>query len=293
MLQHPRDCPMRSISSARAMNQPLPSFRSPPVVETAVSVQFQPLKRMSNAHLGLFWDRVRETYPKLQDADPIEPQIERFGAALPRARFPQLRIAATQPAARLRMSSEDGHAMLQLQNGRLVFNWRRLDGGNEYPRWARVEPQFQAALQELKAFTEAEELGAIEPSQWEVTYVNHLVRGREWNTPSDWQEVLPGVIGFTAAVSASGLESMGCHAHFALPDDAGRLHVEVTHGFAGPDEDADELLIVQLTARGGVDENRNLSAGLAYGREVIVRSFVDITGERVRRDIWKQEAAER
>jgi len=274
------------------MDQALPSFRKPPVIETALSVQFQPLKQMSNAHLGLFWNRVRETYPKLQDADPIKPQIERFGDDLPRARFPQLRIAAAHPAARLRMSTEDGHAMLQLQNGRLVFNWRRLDGGKEYPRWTKVEPQFQNALRELEAFAEAEQLGSIEPEQWEVTYVNHLVRGREWNEPSDWREVLPGVIGATTAISGAGLETMGCHAHFALPDDAGRLHVEVTHGFAGPDEDADELLIVQLTARGGIDESRDVSTGLALGHETIVRSFAEITGEGVRREIWEQEAAE-
>lgn len=275
------------------MSQTLPSFRKPPVIETALSVQFQPLKRMSNAHLGLFWTRVRAMYPKLQDADPIEPQIERFGSDLPRARFPQLRIAASHPAARLRMSSEDGHMMLQFQNGRLVFNWRRLDGGREYPRWAHVEPQFQGALRELEVFAEAEQLGPIEPNQWEVTYVNHLVRGREWHDPADWQWVLPGVIGTTNVVSAGKFESTGCHAHFALPDNAGRLHVEVTHGFAGPDEDADELLIVQLTARGGIDESRDVSAGLALGRDAIVSSFVQIAGERVRTEVWEQEATAR
>ncbi|MBX3373899.1 MAG: TIGR04255 family protein [Phycisphaeraceae bacterium] len=272
------------------MDQALPSFRKPPVIETALSVQFRPLKRMSNAHLGLFWSRVRGAYPKLQDADPIEPQIERFGTDVPRVRFPQLRIAASHPPARLRMSSASGHVMLQLQNGRLVFNWRRLDGENEYPRWTRVEPQFQAALRELTAFADAEELGAIEPNQWEVTYVNHLVRGREWNASSEWQAVLPGVIGSTGAVSVGEFESMGCHAHFALPDNAGRLHVEVTHGFAGPDEDADELLIVQLTARGGIDESRDVAAGLALGREAIVRSFGQMAGERVRTEVWEQEA---
>ena len=274
------------------MDKPLPSFRSPPVIETALSVQFEPLKGMSNAHLGLFWDRVRETYPKLQDADPIEPQIERFGNDLPRARFPQLRIAASHPAARLRMSSEDGHAMLQFQNGRMVFNWRRLDGESEYPRWTQVEQQFQQALRELTAFAEAEELGSIKPNHWEVTYVNHLVKGREWQDPADWQDVLPGVIGTTSAASAGVFETMGCHTHFTLPDDAGRLHIELTHGFAGPEEDADELLIVQLTARGGIDESRDVSAGLALGHEAIVRSFAEITGQRVRKEIWRQEATE-
>ena len=274
------------------MSQALPSFRNPPVIETALSVQFKPLKGMSNAYLGLFWDRVRALYPKAQDADPIEPQIERFGTDLPRARFPQLRIAAAHPAARLRMSSEDGHAMLQLQNGRLVFNWRRLDGGEEYPRWTKVEPRFQAALQELEGFAGDEKLGSIEPNQWEVTYVNHLVRGREWRSQADWRELLPGVIGATSAVSAGEFESTGCHSHFVLPGNAGRLHIELTHGFAGPDEDADELLIVQLTARGGIDKSHGLASGLALGREAIVRSFAEITGERVRKEIWGQEATD-
>jgi len=271
------------------MGQRLPSFRKPPVIETALSVQFQPLKGMSNAYLGLFWQRVRETYPKLQDAAPIEPQIERFGSDVPRARFPQLRIAAAHPAARLRMSSEDGHQMLQLQNGRLIFNWRRLDGGQEYPRWTTVEPQFRDAVRELSAFAKDEKLGTIEPNQWEVTYVNHLIHGREWQSQADWPEVLPGIIGAADAVSSGSLESMGFHTRYTLGEDAGRLHIELTHGFDGPDEDADELLVLQLTSRGGVDDSRDLTAGMRLGREAIVRSFAEITGERVRRDVWEQE----
>lgn len=271
------------------MDRALPSFRKPPVVETALSVQFQALRSMSNAHLGLFWNRVRSMYPKLQDADPVEPQIERFGSAIPRQLFPQLRIAASHPAARLRMSSDDGHLMLQLQNGRLVFNWRRLDGENNYPRWTQVLPRFEEALEKLNAFVEHEGLGLLKPTQWEVTYVNHLLRGREWNDPSDWHAVLPGVIGAAASVSAGRFESGGCHAHFVLPNNAGRLFIEVSHAFAGAQEDADELLVVQLTARGGLDESRDVSAGLALGRESIVRSFAEITGPRVRAEVWEQE----
>lgn len=274
------------------MSKPLPSFRKPPVIETALSVQFEPLKAMSNAHLGLFWNRVRTKYPNVQDADPIEPQIERFGDDLPRARFPQFRIAASHPAIRLRMMSEDGHLLLQIQNGRLVFNWRKLDGTNDYPRWTTVEPLFLEAFNELKAFVTENSLGTIEPIQWEVTYVNHLVKGLEWQTQADWSEVIPGVIGTINTVSSGNLETMGCHTHFTLPNHAGRLHIELKHGFAGPDEDADELVIVQLTARGGVDETQDLVAGLSLGREAIVRSFAEITGDRIRREIWEQENTE-
>lgn len=268
----------------------LPSFRTPPVVETAVSVQFKPLKRMSNAYLGLFWNRVRDAYPNLHDADPIEPQIEQFDNDVPRLPFPQFRIATSHPPARLRMASVDGQAMLQLQNGRLVYNWRRLDGSGGYPRWASVEAHFRDAAEKLSIFARDESLGLIEPEQWEVTYVNHLLRGREWVRPSDWPLVLPGVIGATSRVGVGHFESMGCHSHFVLPGNAGRLHVELTHGFTGISEDADEVLIVQLTARGGFDQSRDVASGLALGREAVVRAFEQITGEDVRDRVWGQQA---
>jgi uncharacterized protein (TIGR04255 family) len=275
------------------MGQALPSFRNPPVIETVLSLQFQPLKGMSNAHLGLFWNRVRKDYPVLEDAPPIDPQFERFGADLPRAVFPPFRITMGHQVARLQMSSSDQHMMLQFQNGRLVFNWRRLTQAEEYPRWTELEPRFRNAVLELRGFAESEKLGTVEPNQWEVVYVNHMVKGREWMTPTDWRGLFPGVIGATDTVSCGKFESAGLQARFVLPGNAGRLHIELTHGFAGPEEGAEESLIVQLTARGGIDESSDLWSGLANGHEAIVRTFAEITGERVRREVWKQEVAER
>lgn len=179
--------------------------------------------------------------------------------------------------------------MIQLQNGRLVLNWQRLGGSEEYPRWTSVESEFKAAMSELRAFAAAEHLGTMEPNQWEVTYVNHLARGRDWQTPQDWPKLLPGVVGTTSLVTAGALESIGSRLHCALPGEAGRLHIELTHGYSGPGDDAIELLVLQLTARGGVDATRDLAAGLALGREAIVRSFTEITGIQARLEIWRQE----
>lgn len=271
------------------MDQSLPSFRNPPVIETAVSVQFQPIKGFSNAHLGLFWRELRSEFPKLRDAGPIEPQIEKFGSGRPTARFPMLKVAASQPAARIWMMADDGHTMVQLQNGRLVYNWRRLDDG-EYPRWQQVEPGFQTAFTRLERFLDSEGLGQIEPNQWEVTYVNHLLRGRDWDEPADLPEILPGLIGSTDRVCSASFESVDSHYQFVLPDDAGRLHVELSHGFSGSDEGAPELLVLQLTARGGIEpDGRGLSEGITLGRECVVRTFSEVTGKSVH-ETWEREA---
>ncbi len=274
-----------------SMNEPLPSFKVPPVVETALSVQFKPLPLMSNAHLGLFWREVRDEYPTPRDAGPIEPQVEEFHAeAAKHTRLPKFQIRTVVPPARLQMASRgEGHMMIQVQNGRLVYNWRCLDGGT-YPSWDRVLPGFEDALARFQSFLQDEELGKLEPNQWEVTYVNHLLRGREWESPSDWGGLLPGLIGTASRLESVELETLSGNWHFVLPEKAGRLHVDIVHAFGGAEEDAKEFLVLQLTGRGKVaaEEGTDLVSGLNIGHKAIVRTFATITGERAQA-IWKRE----
>lgn len=272
------------------MDSPLPSFRKPPVVETAISVQFRPLPKFGNAHLGLFWDRERAEFPNKTDADPIEPQMERFGAdALRQPRLPVFRFATSQAAARLQMSSASGETMIQVQNGRLVFNWRRLQGG-EYPRWQTVRPAFDAAVGRFGKFLADEALGEPQLTQWEVTYVNHLVRGREWTRPDMLDRVVPGLVGSGVRPPIGSVESLASNWHHCLPDNRGRLHIDLVHGYLGLEVDSPEVLSLQFTARGGIDsdEGRDLSAGLEFGRMAIVRTFDAITSPEMH-VLWGKE----
>lgn len=262
------------------MAQPLPSYSDPPVVETALSVLFKPIKGFGNAHLGLFWNKMREEFPNVNDAEPIESQEEVFDGH--RQRLPKFRFSTSHQGARLQMEAADGHLMVQLQNGRLAFNWRRLVDG-EYPRWTKVYPKFQGALAKFRDFLKAENLSPIEPTQWEVTDVNKFIRGREWDNITEWADVIPGLIGTATKLHAARLETTGANWHFILPEKAGRLHLDMTHAFAGPESDAPEFLVLQLTARGGMDEEKghNLAWGLGIGHEAIVKAFSEITGEAV------------
>lgn len=265
----------------------LPSFRRPPVVETALSVQFQILERFGNAHLGLFWQLVREDFPERHDADPIEPQLERFGDARELSRLPQLRLVTSHQGARLRMSSADGHEMLQLQNGRLVYNWRRLENG-EYPRWRNVKPVFLSALGKFQSFLESESIDELRPQQWEVTYVNYFERGREWESPCDWPALLPSLLGHADRVSVASFESLGYRSSFVIPEQAGRLHVELNHGLSGPETDSKELLIMKLTARGEITEIEQMESRLSLGRNTIVGAFGEMTGDCAQQ-LWERE----
>lgn len=258
----------------------LPSYKKPPVVETAISVQFEPIKGLTNAHLGLYWSQQRKSFPHVVDAEPIQTQVERFGQDLQkRLRLPTFRVVPAEAAVRLQMISEDDRSMVQVQNGRLVFNWRSM-GDGEYPRWETVRPSFDKSFDSFKAFLLAQDFPCVEPNQWEVTYVNHLVRGRDWAEPSDWPTLLPGVIGAFGNVSMGEVEHDECKLRFVLPENRGRLHVEVFHAYTGPSEEADEIMLLNLTARGGIIDSveNSLGNGLELGHRAIVLTFTEITG---------------
>ena len=56
----------------------LPDFDDPPVVETVLSVQFEPLPLVQAAHLGLLWNEYRAAFPKTDERPALEPVIELF-----------------------------------------------------------------------------------------------------------------------------------------------------------------------------------------------------------------------
>jgi len=268
------------------MSNQLPAFKNPPLVETALSVQFHPIPGFTNGHLGLFWNKIRDQFPTSSDGVPVEPQIERFENSGPSFRAPQFRIAEAKPYARILMQSADKRSMVQLQNGRLIYNWLRPDEA-EYPRWPAVFAHFKKAWEAFEEFATQEKFSKISAIQWEVVYVNHLQKGKEWNTPADWAAVVPGLIGRSIDPDCVELETAASNCHYCLKDNRGRLHVDFTHRCQDIDGENKEILALQLTARGGFDAENGilLEEGMTYGREAIVRSFNSLTGESAQ-NIW-------
>lgn len=171
--------------------------------------------------------------------------------------------------------------MIQVQNGRLHYNWLRR--GTEYPRYEVLRPEFDQLLNRFRLFVKKQGVPELALDQWEVTYVNRIPRGELWQGPLDWTRVFR----LTPAVQVADpleLETQTGSWHFEIKPKRGRLHVELKHGIpmkSGADRLGAELLVLTLTARGpvSVDSASGLSweQGLDCGRECIVRSFYDLT----------------
>jgi len=249
----------------------LPDYENPPVVETILGVQFDRLPGFRSVHLGAFWEILGRTdWPQIADAPPLLQQFERFRGAANWGQL-DLQLMMSQDASqRAQMKNQTGDRMIQVQNGRLHFNWMK-QGEAKYPKYEKVRDGFRDVLGKFTKFVRDLNLGSFCPNQWEVTYLNQIPAGTVWKVPSDW--------GFfrllgTAAIPGD-VESFDGAWHFAIPQDRGRLHVQWQHA-RQPGPTPKDIIVLNLTARGALESANtedSMIAGIDLGRETIVRAF--------------------
>ena len=266
------------------------SHSHPPVVEVAMSVQFDPPSNLTLAHLGAFWATQKENFPKVRATQPIAASNEDFeseGPWLP----PSLRLAfIDEPQCRLQMTSADEQWMCQFQPDRLVVNWRKKS--EDYPRFEKTLERFQASWHRLQEFFADEAISAPEPRLWEVTYVNRIPKGDLWQCPADWPQVFPGLWGNEFS-SADGLSLRGLRGQWVWDYAPGhaRLYVEPSPARSA-DNPPVELLMLNLTARGPIkskgdcgetmDSIDAIESGMNLGHDLIVSTFDQISSTQAK-----------
>jgi uncharacterized protein (TIGR04255 family) len=217
-------------------------------------------------------------------------EFERFGDEQQMVQLGLIRFSLTQtPASRLRIRNRGNDRMIQVQNGRLHYNWLSEDG-QEYPRYPKVKAEMLAVLDQFRAFVGHEGLGDFRANQWEVTYVNHLPRGTVWNSAADWTSVFASSVCLPPRLPRANLEGLSAEWHYALEDNRGRLHVHLQHAWReAKSNERQELLIFKLTARGPVPEGNASDPviGLDFGRSVIVTTFREVASAEARK-YWEE-----
>ena len=272
-----------SKGSVRMEAPPLPSFDAPPVVETVLGVQFDPIPRLTNAHLGAFWKSLGPDWSEVKDVPPLPQESETFGD---QPRWPGVLFHLTQDTStRLQVRNQTRDRMIQIQNGRFHLNWLGLEGG-EYPRYGKTRPEFDSLFGKLTGFLAEEQLKPVRLNQWEITYVNHIKKGSQWGQPSDWINIFRDYPVSILHQEGMNFEShTGCW-HYEIFPKKGRLHVELLHGRSKQDE----ILILKLTARGPIEagDDSGLAKGLDLGHESIVRGFEKITSAEAHK-LWRKK----
>jgi uncharacterized protein (TIGR04255 family) len=259
----------------------LPSYKNPPVNEVVCGMRFHPLEKLRIPHIGLLWNKFRQEYPIVQHASPIVgakgeiPIDNATGLPLPRAWF----------------INKSDDQLIQFQFDRFYFNWRRRQ--NVYPRYLYVITNFESLLETVEKSFDEFELGKLKPIEYELSYINHIPKGQEWNTIGDLSSIFSDFFWRqTTGRFLPAPENVSWQMNFPLPEKMGLLTVNLKQ--ATRIEDKVPLLVLELVAR-SVGETRTregieaIREWFNVAHEWIVRGFTDLTTPEVQSVFWKRE----
>lgn len=262
-----------------------PSFQHPPVVETALSIQFDELRLFQTTHFGKYHTIVQEEFPVVLEQQRLDRVVESFP---PTPRIPGIRIEPVmpQPARMWFRDAVNGCQMLQLQPDRFAFNWCRNDA-EDYPRYATNRPKLFEEFDRFCKFAASHDLGDVKPNICEVTYVNKIrpikdesvtecfsavFAGVDWESSDDWLSQPPDAVALNRV--------------YTIGEQKGRLYAEAN---IANDKEKGEFVALKIAARIIHSDGDDLQENLNLAHRWVVRSFVSLTREQARTGRWKQQ----
>lgn len=264
----------------------LADYKVPPVIEVSLGFQFEAITAYNSLLAADFWQRVRATYPQVDEQPPLDAAFETFGAndgAIQQQRIEFQPIGIIQP--RFLLSNESGSELLQLQRDRLNFNWRGSLTKEDYPRYPTLRQRFETVLKTHSEWASA--IGATtQPTQAEVIYVNRIPLLDDRGDPCNLSCLFPWLAGVPGHT-----ENGAAQFRWQLFDDANRpvarLHFQLQYG---TDERGRREALLMFLVRGRPTDptQDNCLAMLDAGRKIIVHTFTIMTSD-LAHSLWEKQ----
>jgi uncharacterized protein (TIGR04255 family) len=258
----------------------LPDYRTPPVDEVIISVQFPRIEDFSDSNIREFWKLVRDEYPIGENQPRLEGGIESLEPSQPIV--VQLQTAG-QPNARMWMINDTDDFLIQVQNTRFIQNWRRRQG--DYGHFEEIRAKFWNSFNKLQSFLADKELDQPAVQQVEVTYFNWIpnISMVEFFKPAG-----PSIL--DVADSREVPEEQTWTARYLLPNASNmieRLYVQCLPAIRPltPGVKGSQLALIFRAARESGLTSSEVEAQIDNGRAVIVNAFTELTTSAAH-DLW-------
>ncbi len=260
------------VTSDEGTGATLPDYARPPLVEVALGVMFRPLAALNFAGLADLRARWSGDYPVTQQQPPLPPSSTNGQGAFPMV------VEVGAPPIRVWLLNEAQDRLVQVQQDRLVANWRATDGTGEYPRYGTLRREFEARWDDFQQFLVERVPGGVRPLTVEVTYIN--------------------VIEPSAAHPVAIADVLRAHqpltSHLGPPTQANAAYafdLAAVDGYpsqltlaAVPDTSrSPSPVMVQISANAAAAEGKELFDVMDTAHEHVVRLFDEVTTESMHR----------
>lgn len=264
----------------------LPKFDAPPVIETVLNAQFEPLSKFTDAHVGLYCSEfLDKSWNELNEAPKLDDLFEKFGDERKWILGRNMRFVQSGSDRTQIIRSDDLH-MIQIQNSRFIKNWRKQQA-QDYPSYEKLLPEFKNDFENFEKFVVDKFEQKLVLNQWELVYVNILEKGQLWNDISDMEKIFPQFRLIGGGINDQRFETFSGDWVSIIGENKGRIYINISHVRVGS-TDGDEAIRLQITARGPVGDGVSLYDGFDIGHRAIVCTFADITS-KLCHEYWERK----
>jgi len=251
------------------------NFQSPPVVETALSAQFSGVK-WGVAQFGQYHERVKERYTKFLHQHEVPPMIETFPL---NQSGPSFNLTDRPPVGRGIYAADDDSHLVQIQDNRFGFNWKRASADSPYPRFDANLTKFNYEFERFTNFCTELGIGIPTPTFCEVVYVNQIKPREDESAGALFDAAFKGV-------EISGdldPELVTLNRTFVLGEKEGRLYAE-----AGVVLAPKPVVTFKLTSRLRLN-GEDLAARMRQAHDWLIETFLKLTTDDCRKERWGQK----
>lgn len=260
-------------------------FRQPPVTEVVFVVSFTMPQPLKMAHFGLFWERIRMEFPRVEDNPPLPGIVPSPMDAPP---MQQVELSFLPPLRRVWFLDREGRDVIQIQDDRFIFNWKRNPSDTGYPGFVEVNRRFEQHLGAFIRFLSEEGLGTPTYTFLELIYVNHVDASNglgqlpatailvDHKRDTSRERFLPEPVGLNWITQ------------YALPGGRSVLHV---HAQTVPRAGTSPMMRVDVAARGtaATATEQSRLEWFQTAHEWATRGFADAVVATLQDEVWGRE----
>lgn len=247
------------------------TFDDPPLNEVALGRSFLPRPDFLVPHFGAFWGLVRSEFPNVAHAplifNPNELPPDLSEVILPR----------------VWLMSEDSTALLQLQQNRFHYNWRKTSEKLEYVRFGVIQKRCLQYWDLFEEFVRSVTAQPLVPIQSELTYVNIVDVNCNEDAFQAAERTLRDSVWTRCARFLPAPTSFAHTYSFDIPGDTGKLQVSTATAVK---KEGGNALRLELTVRGKQSEGCSFEEWSTNAHDFLVAAFKDLTREEMH-NIWK------
>lgn len=258
----------------QAQQDILPEFENPPVSEVVCGIVFEPVEQFAIHHVGLFWEVVKDEFPICENA-------ARLG-------FSPAQLDLKDYLPRVWFVCKEQDRLIQLQNDRFFFNWRKTEIEEFYPRYRKIIKAFGDNLGRFKSFLKENNLGSIKPKRCELSYINHIPQGDGWESLGDIAFVFRDFAWDSSERFLPEPDHLEGQAVFLMEKELGTLSIKLQR--AERKEDKLPTLRLDISAH-GLGEDKSMAAVWSWfeiAHKWIVKGFADVTTKDVQESCWQR-----